>query len=86
MAGIKQNLLAKKSGVINHLNVSPRGTLTIKAGYVYYENSSSDYAQIVTTDEYGNIQPVVLSTTNDYTEIISDSEAQSIGESNEISL
>ena len=52
-----------------HFNVKSNGILTVKAGYVYYENSGSDYQQIVMTDEDGNLQPVLLSTTKDFTEI-----------------
>jgi|TARA_Y100000114_G_C11588354_1_gene244487 hypothetical protein len=69
MGRIKQQELAKKATIEKHLNVSPNGTLTIEAGFVYYENSSSEFSQVVITDEYDNIQPVMLSTTSDYTEI-----------------
>ena len=78
MASTRQDKLAKKSTIEKHLNVSPSGTLTVKAGYVYYENSSSDFAQVVITDEYDNIQPVLLSTTKEITEIRLERPSQAI--------
>ena len=84
MGKAKQNILAKKTSVINKLNVTPNGTLTIGAGFVYYENSSSDFAQVVTTDENGNIQPVILSSTSDYTETTIHRPPTSVTYSNEL--
>jgi hypothetical protein len=81
MAGTRQNILASKANITKHFNVKSNGILTVKAGYVYYENSSSDYQQIVMTDEDGNLQPVLLSTTKDFTEITMSTPPRGVGRS-----
>lgn len=68
MGRYRQDIIAKKSSVLKHLNVSSSGIVTIGAGNVYYENSASEYAQVVITDEFGNIQPLIFSTNKDVTE------------------
>ena len=68
MGRYRQDIIAKKSSVLKHLNVSSSGIVTVGAGNVYYENSASEYAQVVITDEFGNIQPLIFSTNKDVTE------------------
>tara|TARA_R100000278_G_scaffold874_1_gene1883 strand:+ start:5244 stop:5501 length:258 start_codon:yes stop_codon:yes gene_type:complete len=68
MGRYRQDIIAKKSLILKHLNVSSSGIVTAGAGNVYYENSASEYAQVVITDEFGNIQPLIFSTDKDVTE------------------
>ena len=69
MTKYSQDIISRKSLILKHLNVCNNGILTIGAGNVYYENSSSEYAQVVITDDFGNIQPLIFSTNEDVLEI-----------------
>lgn len=69
MTKYRQDILSRKSLVLKHLNVSNTGIVTIGAGNVYYENSSSEYAQVVITDDFGNIQPLIFTSNQDVTEV-----------------
>ena len=68
MGRYREDIIAKKSLILKHLNVSSSGIVTAGAGNVYYEKSASEYAQVVITDEFGNIRPLIFSTDKDVTE------------------
>jgi len=67
MGNFRQDRESRKSLAIKQLKVNESNILTIGEGYVYYENSSSDFAQVVITDENDNIQPVIFSDTSEIT-------------------